>query len=356
MEGTWLHVIPPEGAARQAALDLCEAAHQSEPAGLHKRFDTKPFLDGFAQLLKHPTDDMRVDLMNQALVIAALEHRTAVVCVTSLAPVTLFTLRLLRQQGMTLIHWMVEDYRVATYWRQVLSAYHAVFSIQSGDLAEQCRNLNIPCSYLPTAFSPQVLGLTLSPVSQRPHDFVFIGLPSPYRLAVLDALRLAGADIRVGGSGWERVSGPLSQKVYPGDFSSPQQSLQVQAQARYGLHIPYENPAEGRAQSHLSPRHFDMLALGCPLISEESPLVRLWLEPYPCHWYQGPQQAISAWHAARDSLSRPGFEGGIAHAAMRRARTQESYAQRWQQMKKDVEKLKLGCLESSFSAPGPIKN
>jgi hypothetical protein len=353
MDRNWLHVIPPEGAARQAALDLSEAAMQSEPTGSHKRFDTKPYLDGFAQLLKNPTDDMRVDLMNQALIIAALEHQCAVMCITSLAPVTLFSLRLLRQQGITLIHWMVEDYRVATYWRQVISAYHAVFAIQTGELSSRCQELGIPYFYLPTAYSPVVCSIPILPLTQRTVDFVFIGLPSPYRLLVLDALRLAGAQLQVGGTGWEHVSGPLRQCVLEGDVQKPQHSLLAQSKARFGLHIPYDDPKTERSQCHLSPRHFDMLALGCPLVCETSPLVQSWLKGYDCFWFEGAEQVVAAWLAAKKSLPQTETFGPRFDATMRDTRVRESYSQRWRQLKSSVNGVQQGSKEQRLSNSKP---
>ncbi len=338
MVNRWLHVIPPEGAARQAALDLYAAAMASGDEAVHKPFDTLPYLEGFRALLKEPTDDMRVDLMNQALVVAALEHVITHVSVTSLAPITLFTLNLLGKQGLFLTHWMIEDYRTTDYWRKVLPGYQAVFAIQTGEIESECARLGIHFAMLPTAYSSALEKMTPPPWSSRPHDFVFIGLPSPYRLVVLDALLKAGADLRVGGLGWDGVTGPLRSCVLEGDFSHPEASLAWQAKAKYGLHIPYENPTSSRAQMHISPRHYDMLALGCPLVCERGPLIEAALHDYPCYWYAGPQEAIVAWQNAGTRMKNPNEQAKLQITA-EKCRGTESYARRWKNFSKELENL-----------------
>src|SRR6185436_9814201 len=92
----WMVVLPPEGAARTVGERAWEALCQRLPSAQRKAFDTKPSLDGFERLLKDPTDQMVVALLNQALVVQCLDFEATHVLVLALSPVTFFTANLLR--------------------------------------------------------------------------------------------------------------------------------------------------------------------------------------------------------------------------------------------------------------------
>jgi hypothetical protein len=356
MLARWLLVIPPEGAARQAALDLHAAALQSPEAPNLKTFDTKAYLEGFAKLLRQPDDDMRVDLMNQGLVVSALDHAATHVLVTALAPVTAFTANLLRRQGLKLFHWFIEDSRQAHYWRQVLPAYDSFFAIQTEAIESACANAGCRFAVLPTAVSPELAMRPVKPWAERDLDFAFVGLPSPYRLAVLDALLAAGAKLALGGSGWGTVTGPLRSCVVNGEAMLPREAFALLERARFGVHMPYEDPAPDRANTHVSPRLYDLLALGCRVLCEDAPLLRQAMSGYAVTFAQGPQGMVKAWQAesqaednakthterfAGTGLGTPA--GAVAdspsdswqHAAQsnrERVLTLDSYTKRWRRL------------------------
>ncbi len=325
MKTRWLLVLPPEGAARQVGLDLRQAALVSEEAPDLKVFDTKGYLDGFAKLLREPDDDMRVDLMNQALIVAALDHQATHVLVLALAPLTVFTLRLLRQQGMKLVHWFIEDFRQAHYWQQVLPTYHAFCAIQRGPVAAACAKEGVTFKLLPTAASETLLQRQPAAWQTRLLDLAFVGLPSPYRLRVLEALWQAGAKIRVGGTGWQHYHGPLSAVIAKADSMAPLETWTLLEQAKLGLHIPYEDPDVDRGNSHVSPRIYDLMALHCLPIVENGPMLKESLEGCDIRWYQGPNGAVQAWRDNKDGHTAP--VGIAANAAL--AQVRHGYGQRW---------------------------
>lgn len=335
MEPRWLLVIPPEGAARQAALDLSRAALHSPQGSGVKVFDTKPYLDGFAQLLKKPDDDMRVDLMNQALVVSALDHSATSVLVTALAPVTAFTANLLRKQTIKVFHWFIEDARQALYWRQVLPAYDGFFSIQVNPIQAACIEAGCRFALLPTALSPELSERPFKPWAERDLDFAFVGLPSPYRLAVLEALLSAGARLAVGGLGWDRVTGPLRPHVVKGESMPPHEAFALMERAQYALHAPYEDPSFDRANTHVSPRIYDALGLGCHLICEDAPLLREGLQGYAVTFAQGPQGLAAAWKKTA-ALTVKGQLPESAQSNRQRVLTHDSYMQRWQRLQELV--------------------
>src|SRR3954452_21658101 len=121
--GKWILVLPPEGAARQVGEKAWEALCAQLPSGDRKLFDTKTYLDAFDRLLKEPGDNMVVDLANQALIVQAMDFGATHILVVALSPVTRFTVDLLRRRGLTTLHWFIEDFREAKYWKDVLPAY-----------------------------------------------------------------------------------------------------------------------------------------------------------------------------------------------------------------------------------------
>lgn len=331
----WLFVLPPEGAARQAGLDLRHAALSSEEEPELKVFDTKGYLDGFAKLLRDPDDDMRVDLMNQALIVAALDHRATHVLVVALAPLTVFTLRLLRQQGMKLVHWFIEDFRQAHYWKQVLPAYHAFCAIQRGPVAAACAKEGVTFKLLPTAASETLLQRQPASLTTRSLDLAFVGLPSPYRVKVLEALWHAGARLRVGGSGWQHYQGPLESVIAKANAMAPLETWTLLEQAKLGLHIPYEDPEDDRGNSHVSPRIYDLMALHCLPLVEAGPMLREALEGCEIQWFHGPEGAVQSWRENKDRAISPNAIAG--NASLTRAR--HGYGNRWRAMQNLIREI-----------------
>lgn len=288
--------LPPEGAARQVAEETWRALSERLPADRRKLFDTKAYLAAYDGLLKRPEDDMVVDLLNQSLAVQAFDFGATHALVPALSPVTAFTSNLLRRRGIVTAHWFYEDFRQAKYWRDVLGSYHHFLAIQRGPVEAACREQGVRYHYLPTAASGA--GGAPTPWRDRAGGIAFVGFPSPYRVAVLEALAAAGLPLQVAGSGWEKYRGPLEQRIGNRGWTGPDEARALLGSARVGLHVPFEDPAEDRDNCHISPRVFDILASGAVLAGEDAPLVRETIRG--CAWreFRGPAQAVEACRAA----------------------------------------------------------
>jgi hypothetical protein len=293
----WLLVLPPEGAARTVGERTWEALCARLPAPQRKLFDTKPYLEGFDKLLKDPTDQMVVDLVNQSLVVQCLDFEASHVLVLALSPVTFFTANLLRRRGIKTLHWFYEDFRQAKYWREVAGAYDHFLAIQRGAIETECAAKGVRFHYLPTAATLPA-DRPVRPWRERPGDVAFIGFPSVYRIAVLEALVTAGIPLKVAGEGWEKYRGPLQACMVSKGWAGSEETFRLLEAAKIGLHIPTENPAEDRESCHVSPRVFDVLAAGCRLLCEEAPLLRETLAGCAYREFRGPQGAVTAVRAA----------------------------------------------------------
>lgn len=292
-------VLPPEGAARQVGESAWKAFCAVLPAERRKLFDTRIYLDGFDKLLKDPADDMVVDLLNQALSVQCLDFEATHLLVLALSPVTLFNADILKRHGIVTVHWFYEDFRQAKYWKAVLPAYNHFLAIQRGPIESACREQGVGFHYLPTAYTlpPDPLPI---PWRDRTGGIVFVGFPSPYRIAVLEALAAASLPLKVSGTGWEKYRGPLEPCLQGSGWTGPAQVQALLGGAQVGLHLPTEDPSEDRDNCHVSPRVFDILLSGCALLCEDAPLIRETIRGCVYREFRGPAQAVEA---ARQALA-----------------------------------------------------
>ncbi len=322
-------VLPPEGAARQAGESLWRAFCRELPEDRRKLFDSKTYQDGYDRLLKSPEDDMVVDLLNQSLIVQALDFGATHLLVLALSPVTAFASNLLKKRGLVTMHWFYEDFRQAKYWKDVLPTYAHFLAIQRGPVEAACRDAGVAFHYLPTAAdvadtegregaaagpgasAPEARASAVAagpwaanpgvrdggmpkPWKARTEGLAFVGFPSPFRRAVLEALAAAGLPLIVAGSGWESYRGPLEACLQGSGWAGPGRVRELLGNARAALHLPYEDPSADRGNSHVSPRVFDILASGTVLLCEDAPLIRETVRGCAHLEFRGPAEAVEA--------------------------------------------------------------
>ncbi|NLE02375.1 MAG: glycosyltransferase [Fibrobacter sp.] len=274
----WIVVIPPRGAAREVMLQTIAAISDLSNITI-KEFDCLKYENAFNSILKHPEYNLVTDLLDQSLVISCLDFDATHCLIGALSPVTLFTLNLLRKKGIKTIHWFFEDYQRTTYWRDVISGYDYFCAIQQGPFTELCNENSSVFHFLPTAYGGKKLPV-LPP--EKSFDIAFIGLPSPYRISILERLCKEGFSLRIAGSGWNAYSGLLSDSIIETSWINHDQMMKLLTESKIGLNLSIENPAN-REDVHISPRVYDVLAAGCVLVTEE---VLLLYRSLPlCHFY-----------------------------------------------------------------------
>jgi len=308
VNGKWIVVLPPEGAARQVGEKAWETLSAQIPAADRKLFDTKTYLAAFDRLLKDPADEMVVDLANQALVVQAMDFGATHMLVIALSPVTRFTVDLLRRRGVRMVHWFIEDYRQAKYWKEVLPAYSDFLAIQRGPVEQACAAAGVRFAYMPTApiLKPRE---AVRGWREREAAVAFIGFPSRYRVEVLETMARDGITLRIAGLGWDRYRGLLEPCLTGRGWFGPDEAFKLLEGSRIGLHLPNDDPSADRSDSHVSPRVFDILAAGCLLLSEEAPLIRETLAGCGFKEFRGPAEAGKA---AKAAFSEPPAEEILA--------------------------------------------
>jgi hypothetical protein len=307
-QGKWIFVLPPEGAARQVGEKAWETLTGLLPAADRKLFDTKIYLDAFDRLLKEPADNMVVDLANQALIVQAMDFGATHMLVIALSPVTRFTADLLRRRGVRMLHWFIEDYRQAKYWKDVLPAYSDFLAIQRGPVEKACAQAGVRFAYVPTA--PILKARSAVKLwREREAAVAFIGFPSRYRIDVLETMAREGVPLRIAGLGWDKYRGILEPSLTGKGWFGPEEAFRLLEGVRIGLHLPNDDPAADRGDSHVSPRVFDILAAGCLLLSEEAPLIRETLAGCRFVEFRG---AAEGARAAKTALAEPPADEDLA--------------------------------------------
>jgi hypothetical protein len=317
-------VLSPQGAARAVGEESIKALVQCAGADAVKIFDSRTYQKAFASLLSKPDETMVVDLLNHALVVQCLDFKTTHLLVLALCPVTLFTLNLLRNQGITTTHWFYEDYRQALYWKTVLPGYHYFFAIQKGPLVHACAAQKTRYVFLPTAAS-SAMAVVRPAGSAAGADVAFIGIPSPYRIGILEFLALQGIRLAIAGSGWNSYRGLLEQFIVNGKWTNAQHMATILSNATIGLNLSTMDPKGDRENSHISPRVFDMLQAGCALVTEEVPLIHEILIDCAFYTFLGHEQALGV---IKEVLSHPERERDRAEKNWEMIRTRHTYEHR----------------------------
>ena len=300
IQGRWCIVVAPEGAARAVGLDVVRAFQNTAGTNAVKAFDCKTYLQAFVNLLKTDDETMAVDLLNQSMAVQCLDFQATHVLVLALSPVTVFTLNLLRKYGVVTVHWFYEDFRAASYWKDVVGGYAFFLAIQRGPIVDRCKKSGAVFHLVPTAASS--VGLP-RPAPVKSCDVAFIGIPSNYRISILELLASQGVSLAVGGLGWERYRGVLSSFIVRGGWVSVRESMEVLSQSRIGINISVTDPRVDRENTHVSPRVFDIMRAGCVLVTEDVPLAQEILADCKFHLFHSAEHAVEIIKRTRGSMA-----------------------------------------------------
>lgn len=265
-------VVPPDGAARAVGFKASQSLLFHRDAAYVKVIDSGSYLRGFSKLLVNADVNMVTDLFNQSCAVACLDFMATHCIVCSLAPVTLFTLNLFRKHGIVTAHWFYEDVQKATYWKQVIEGYDHFFAIQHEEIAEKCSEKAVPFHFLPTATSaPDGLFASRQPAL---YDAVFIGIPSTYRISVLESLVKSGIRLAIAGAQWNHYIGILEPFIVTSQWMNDQDATILMQKSKIGINLAFDDASQ-RPDMHMSPRIFDYAAAGCSIVSDASPLIAM---------------------------------------------------------------------------------
>jgi hypothetical protein len=280
------------GGARAVAQHAVAALEQ---IGIdHRVFDTANYERAFTSLLKDPTPDMVADLLNQSLAVQCLDSEATHLLVPALSPVTVFTLNVLRKHNVKTIHWFFEDFRRARYWESVVPGYDCFCAIQRGPIEAACAKHGTRYLFLPTAAAGMP---TETEGGDTPCDVVFVGIPSAYRISVLEHLAERGVDLAIGGHGWDSYHGVLDSHIRQRAWIDGEALSRLLRSAKIGINMSVESPDTDRENTHISPRVFDILLHDLVLVTEDVPLLGETLPSARAHLFSDKDQALARIHS-----------------------------------------------------------
>jgi hypothetical protein len=300
----WIIVVPPEGAARTTGLEIASTFIRICKKDTVKIFDCLSYTKFFSEKLKENSQELICDIINQSLIVQCLDFSASHVLVLALSPVTLFALNTLKKQHILTLHWFYEDFRKAIYWKDVVSGYDYFFAIQKGIIADKCMENGIKFKFLQTAAG---LGLNTIHKEISKFDVAFIGIPSVYRISVLEYLYSKGIRIAIAGFGWDRYSGIMTPCIINKGWTSQDETMSILSDSRIGINISVTTPETDRENTHISPRVFDIMKAGCQLVTEEAPLIHEVLPDCVFHTFMNETEAYEKIKKIVDSPDA-GFE------------------------------------------------
>jgi spore maturation protein CgeB len=286
----WFIALSPDGAARLVGNGIAKA-FERQCGERCKTFDTFAYRQAFTRMLSQRDDDIIADLINQSLMVSCLDFQATHLLVTALAPVTLFSLNLLRKYRVVTVHWFFEDFRRAPYWTEVARGYDHFCAIQREPIEPFCATQGIRYHFLPTACTATT-ATGDGAAGNRACDIAFVGIPSAYRISALERLAANGFSLAIAGSGWKSYHGALDPYIVRREWTDGAEASRLLARAKIGINLSVDEPKEP-AFTHISPRVYDILLAGCLLLSEEAPLLAESLPDCARHTFASIDQAVS---------------------------------------------------------------
>jgi hypothetical protein len=201
----------------------------------------------------------------------------------------MFSLKILKRIGIVTFHWFFEDYRRASYWRDIISGYDYFAAIQHGPITDACVKMGTSYMFLPPAAS----WASLSEI-QRPktHDVGFVGIPTAYRVEVLEYLAQNGISLSIAGQGWEQYDGVLGDSITKRGWISPEETSKLLSSTKTGINLSVSAPFKEDAEAHVGPRAFEVIACGAELVTENVPLARETISGCSYRVFDSKEQAL----------------------------------------------------------------
>jgi spore maturation protein CgeB len=232
--------------------------------------DLTAFYPGYQELQKgDPTSDLLRSL--EQLLSQMIERRTRafspdVVVFLAQAPVCEDSLQRIREEGVRVAYWFVEDYRRMPYWKRLAPFTDAFFVIQR-EGQEAIQAAGAPCvRYLPMAALPgthEPLRLSAADIDRYGSAVSFVG--AGYRNRRNFLARLTSLDLKVWGNEWEGSPTVLEEVIQEnGRRVSTEETVKIFCSSRINLNL-HSSPHHEAVDPHgdfVNPRTFEIAGCG----------------------------------------------------------------------------------------------
>lgn len=261
--------LSPMGAARAYGLRVIAELQKKLGTEQVKVFDFGKWEGLIAGVLAAGQEDYVPDFLGQAFLTQVVAHKVKALLVLPLCPLNAYYLRLVRGLGVRAVHWFYEDWRVAQYWRDIAGEYDLFLGVQKGSLPSMVASRGGSYGYLPLGLA-EGCGGGVAP-SERPYDFVFVGVASSYRIAILNALASYGYVVLVAGESWGEGLVGVQRWDDGKNWLPESEAWSLYKKSKFGLCLSVEDPVcnNGLCEQQISPRAYELAACGCLPIFEK---------------------------------------------------------------------------------------
>jgi spore maturation protein CgeB len=234
--------------------------------------DYSPFADQFQTAMASVDDRCKrafVEAVEKVLVDQV--HKDKPDILLGIAQSPLFNNRLmedLRKLGVITLYWLVEDFRILTYWKRIAPFFDIFFSIQTGAFVKALADAGANNHYyLPVAFDnnlgePPVQSGARTPIS-------FMGAPYPNRVRVFGAL--APYNLKIYGEGWD--SHPVPGVTAGSRWINESEVRAVYRNTEINLNLHSSMNPYAIGGDFVNPRTFELAGMGCFQLSDRRELL-----------------------------------------------------------------------------------
>lgn len=202
--------------------------------------------------------------ITETIMVKVSEFQPDLVFALAQAPLDLTLVRFIKQQGIKVAYWFVEDYRVFTYWQELAPEVDTFFVIQEEPFYAELEKLGVAhYAYLPLATDPEIfrpVDLTTDEKKELGSDLSFIGAGYVNRQQVFQCL--TDLDFKIWGTNWDLTSSlaPLVQRQ--STRIAPEECVKIFNASRINLNLhssPFHRGINPQGD-YLNPRVFDLAA------------------------------------------------------------------------------------------------
>ncbi len=158
--------------------------------------------------------EMFVAFASEAIVARCAEYKPDLLFALAQAPLSVSSLKKLRENKIPTAFWFVEDFRLRDYWKDVAPFYDYFFTIQKGKFFDQLKETGTKnFAYFPPAASKGIhkkLELASNEIEKYGSDISFVGAGYQNRRSFFTGL--LDFDMKIWGSEWD-MNSPLSKCI-----------------------------------------------------------------------------------------------------------------------------------------------
>jgi spore maturation protein CgeB len=275
-----------------------------------------------------------VRFLGELALLEAEEFSPHLLLALAQAPLGRDTLGQLKNMGLKLAFWFMEDFRQMRYYSEVAAHYDFFFYIQGQEIEQRLENLGANYHFLPVAAHPPChRPLALSPARQLElkAGIGFMGAGYPNRVRILSRLLAAGLPLTIWGSDWPANS-ILSQALREDRYITSREIVEFYNACDIVLNLhssPLASAAIGEAD-FINPRTFEVPACGAFQLVDRVPgLENFFVLEEELVTFSSDEELMDK---AGFYMERPDLRASLAARARRRVLSQHTYYHRMERL------------------------